>query len=292
MANGVARMEGPAMTTASSTGQSGTEGGYLDAHFEACRPTYEAMLRSVGLERGWRVLDAGCGGGSFLPLIAEAVGPGGSIASFDIAPDNVTRAEARMAGRVGGCPVEVRVASLLALPYADRAFDAAWCANALEYLADDELPTALAELRRVVRPGGLVANKDADGRLWMFSPGDPAILCRAWEAAARVAAPYRGTLRAQTVRRCMERAGLVDVWQRATLSEIWAPLRPIERQYIGQWLMQAGADAERGGVPAADLEFWRRQRDPEAPESLANHPELFWCEGHFVTVGRVPSGGA
>ena len=90
----------------------------------------------------------------------------------------------------------------------------------------------------------------------------------------------------------MERAGLVEVWQRATLSEIWAPLRPIERQYIGQWLMQAGADAERGGVPAADLEFWRRQRDPEAPWSLANHPELFWCEGHFVTVGRVPGGGA
>jgi ubiquinone/menaquinone biosynthesis C-methylase UbiE len=278
-----------ARTHASSTGQTGTEGGFLDAHFEACRPDYEAMLRSVGLERGWRVLDAACGGGGFLPLIAEDVGPAGSIAAFDIAADNVAMAEARMAGRVGGCPVEVRVASLLELPYADDEFDAVWCANALAYLADDELPTALAEFRRVVRPGGLVAIKEAEGRLWMFSPGDPAILWRAWEAAGRVAAPFRGTLRSQTWRRWLERAGLVDVWQRATLSEIWAPLRPIERQYIAHQLMQMGVLAERGGVPEADLEFWHRQLNPQAPESLANHPDLFWCEGHFVTVGRVPT---
>ena len=58
---------------------------YLDAHFEACRPAYEAMLRSVGLEPGWRVLDAACGSGGFLPLIAEQIGPNGSIAAFDIA---------------------------------------------------------------------------------------------------------------------------------------------------------------------------------------------------------------
>ena len=282
-------IEGVAMTNASSTGQPGTEGGFLDAHFETCRPEYEAMLRSVGLERGWRVLDAGCGSGCFLPLIAEDVGSGGSIAAFDLGADNVARAEARMAGRAEGCPVEVQVASLLELPYADDEFDAVWCANALEYLSDDELPTALAELRRVVRPGGLIANKDFDGRLWMVSPSDPALLCRAWEAAGRVAAPYRGTRRAQTMRRWLEQAGLAEVWQRATLSEIWAPLRPVQRQYIAQWLMLIAVHAEIGGVPDADLEFWRRQQAPDSPDSLAHHPELFWCEGSFVTVGRVPA---
>ncbi len=41
-----------------STGQVGTAGGFLDAHFEACQPEYEAMLRSVGLQPSWRVLDA------------------------------------------------------------------------------------------------------------------------------------------------------------------------------------------------------------------------------------------
>jgi hypothetical protein len=55
-------------THASSTGQTGTESSFLDAHFEACRPEYEAMLRSVRLQPRWRVLDAACGGGSHLPL--------------------------------------------------------------------------------------------------------------------------------------------------------------------------------------------------------------------------------
>ena len=57
----------------SSTGQVGTAGGFLDTHFEACRPEYEAMIRSVGLQPGWRVLDAACGGGSYLPLISALV---------------------------------------------------------------------------------------------------------------------------------------------------------------------------------------------------------------------------
>ena len=46
-----------------ATGLVGTEATFLDAHFEACRPEYEAMIRSVGIESGWHVLDAACGAG-------------------------------------------------------------------------------------------------------------------------------------------------------------------------------------------------------------------------------------
>jgi ubiquinone/menaquinone biosynthesis C-methylase UbiE len=276
-------------TTASSTGQTGTEASFLDGHFESCRPEYEEMLRSVGLQRGWRVLDAACGSGSFLPLIAEQVGPDGSIAAFDIAPENVARAASLVDDDRLCCPLEARVASFLDLPYPDGEFDAVWCANALEYLSDEDLPVALSEFRRVVRPGGLVAIKEADGRLWMFSPADPALLTRAWEAAARVSAPFHGTFRRQTLRRWLEASGLEGVWQRGTLSEIWAPLTPIQRRYIGQQLMQMAVHAESGGIPEADLAFWRQQNDPASDTSFASHPDLFWCEGHFVTVGRVPT---
>jgi ribosomal protein L11 methylase PrmA len=48
---------------ASSTGQALTNTGWLDAHVEANRPEYEAMLRSVAFAPGWHVLDAGCGSG-------------------------------------------------------------------------------------------------------------------------------------------------------------------------------------------------------------------------------------
>ena len=272
-----------------STGQVGTAGGFLDAHFEACRPEYEAMLRSVGLQPGWRVLEAACGAGSFLPLMSMLLGPSGSISAFDLAPDNIATVERRIDNGEFAAPVAARVASLTSLPYQDEEFDAVWCANALEYLDDQQLTIALAEFVRVLRPGGMVAIKDADPGLWLFSPGDPTLLWRAWEAGSRVAVNFRGTLRARTMRRRLDQAGLTDTWQRATLSEIWAPLQPVQRQYIAGQLTQIGALAERAGVPQADLAFWHAQRDPDAPEHLANHPDLFWCEGHFVTVGRRPA---
>ena len=272
-----------------STGLVGTEGGFLDAHFEACRPEYEAMLDSVGLEPGWRVLDAACGGGSFLPLIAERVGASGSVSAFDLAPDNVKIVEERIAQGGFPCTADARVASFLELPYSDQEFDAVWCANSLEYLDDEDLSPALVEFIRVLRPGGMLAVKDADAGLWLFSPGDPTMLWRAWSAATQVATNFRGCLRTRTMRRWFERVGLTDTRQRATLSEIWAPLTPIQRQYIGGQLMQIGALAEKAGVSESDLAFWRAQRDPDAPEALVNDPELFWCEGHFVTTGRRPA---
>lgn len=269
-----------------STGLVGTEGSFLDAHFEACRPEYEAMLTSVGIQPGWRVLDAACGAGSFLPLMTSIVGPSGSVSVFDLAPDTVATVEARIANCEFSCPVDAQVASLLTLPFPDQEFDAIWCANSLEYLNDEELSSALANFVRVLRPGGILAVKDADAGLWLFSPGDPTLLWRAWSAGSRVAGNFRGCLRTRAMRRWFERAGLADTKQRGWLSEIWAPLSPAQRQYVGGQFMQIGALAEKAGLPEEDLQFWRAQRDPSAPVALVNHPELFWCEGHFVTVGR------
>src|SRR6476620_6304913 len=97
----------------SSTGQRLTGGDWLDVHFEAFRPEYEAMCRSVGFQPGWHVLDAGCGSGGFLPLIAEAVGPSGRIAAFDLAPDNIAIVERRAVEWGDSPPLEARVGSLL-----------------------------------------------------------------------------------------------------------------------------------------------------------------------------------
>ena len=80
-------------------------------------------------------------------------------------------------------------------------------------------------------------------------------------------------------------AGFLDAHFEACRPEMWAPLQPVQRQYIAGQLSQIGALAERAGVPSEDLAFWRSQRDPDSPDALVNHPDLFWCEGAFVTVG-------
>jgi SAM-dependent methyltransferase len=275
------------ITMASSTGQEGTEAGFLDYRFEACRAAFEAMLRSVGLQTGWRVLDAGSGSGSYLPLLAELVGPTGSLAAFDLAPDNVAAVQRRIDQSPLVCPVSAQQGTLTALPYADDAFDAVWCANTLQYLTDTELPTALGEFRRVVRPGGLVAIKEPDMGLMFFGPADPALLWHILDAG-RETDRVRGLVRGRELRMWLMRAGLVDIWQQVTVDDHRAPLQPAERQLFGTFLSYFGGMAETYGVPDADLAFWHTQRDPADAGHLIHHPEFFFYEGTFVVVGRVP----
>jgi arsenite methyltransferase len=278
----------PADMRGTSTGSAQSEAGWLDVHFEACRTEYVAMLRSVGLRPGWRVLDAGSGSGAFLPLIAAEVGAAGLVTALDLAPENV----AAIAGRIPAwdlpCPVETRIGSVTDLPFPDAAFDALWCANTTEYLTDTELARTLAEFRRVVRPGGVVAIKDQEVAHMIFAPMPPEIWWHLLEVGQRHSAQAAGVLRGRSLRRWLEGAGLEDVWQRTTLIERWAPLRPVEHAFLSGFLETFAQMAEAFKVPEGDLAFWRAQRDGSGSEQLVNHPDLYYCEGSVVAVGRVP----
>ena len=274
---------------AASTGQLMTGAAWLDVHFEACRPEYEAMLRSVGLRPGWRVLDAGCGSGSYLPLLAEAVGPAGAIAALDLAPDNVASVQRRVADWEHTTPVEARAGSVLALPYADDAFDAVWCAVTVGYLTDDELATTLAEFRRVVRPGGLVALKEYDATMQRFLPAPPYILTHLCEIVARSGdTRYVGTMHTPSLAARLRRAGLTDVRMRTTLVERSAPLGPPERQVWGDLLAHFAPLALQHALPAEDRALWARLADPAERERLLDDPDFACCEGHVVAVGTAP----
>lgn len=268
----------------SSQGHDGSTADWLDAHFTMAQAEYEAMLRSVGIQPGWHVLDAGCGSGSFLPLLAELVGPTGRVTALDLAPENVTAVRAR--ADVGGlaCPVTAEVGGVTALPFADGTFDAVWCSNTLQYLhADGEMVAALGEFRRVTRPGGLVASKEIDLGTLQYFPLDSWLFPRLFDAM-----DWPNLARARGQRRWLERAGLVDVWQRTTLIERWVPLTPAERAFLAEALGGfAALGVRQEGLSERDREMWRTlQRDPGA---LLDRPDLYYCEGQVVAVGRVPA---
>ena len=112
----------------------------------------------LGLRRAERVLDLGCGGGrhAFGCLRRGAV-----VVALDADLDEVQGVIGMMvamaeAGEVGegGTGVGVR-GDALRLPFPDGAFDKVICAEVLEHLPDDS--SAMAELSRVLRPGGLLA---------------------------------------------------------------------------------------------------------------------------------------
>lgn len=273
---------------AASTGQSYTESRFLDAHFEMCRPEYEAMLRSAGIQQGWQVLDAGCGGGSFLPLIADLVWPGGGIAALDLAPDNIAVVEGRIGEWLLPCPVRAQVGTVTALPYADDSFDAVWCANTTQYLSDEELTAMLAECWRVVRPGGLVAIKEFDAACHRMAPGDPLLMARMYDAVRAVWDGARGSLRARDLHAWLTRAGLVDARQRTTLVERRAPLRPFEQRLLADVSAGYAKRALELSLSAEDTAFWRTMLDPDAPDNPVNGPDYYFCEGDVVALGRVP----
>lgn len=274
--------------TTTSTGHAMAAEAYLDRHFAAAQPEYEAMVRAVGFERGWQILDAGCGSGSFLPLLGALVGPDGAIRALDAAPENIAAVQARLAAHPVPCPVEPQLGTVTALPYPDAALDAIWCANVSQYLTDAELTTMLAEFRRVVRPGGIIALKEQDGTLTLPAPLDPAVLWHLHEAARSKLVQARGWLRAHTLADWLSRAGLADVWRRTTLVERSAPLRPVEREYIGDVCAFLAHVAETVGVAPTELAVWRSLRDRESPKHIINAPTFYWREGHVMTVGRVP----
>lgn len=137
------------------------------------------VLAVLAARPGERVLDIGSGPGYLLASIAEAVGPTGAVHGID--PSAPMNALAR--ARTGHRPwVRVAEGDALALPFADGSFDAAASTQVYEYVAD--IPAALAELRRVLRPGGraLVLDTDWDSVVWHTADRERhARIMAAWE---------------------------------------------------------------------------------------------------------------
>lgn len=269
-----------------STGHALSAAAWLDAHYLAAQPEYEAMLRSAGFQRGWRVLDAGCGGGSYLPLLSELLGPHGHISAVDLAPENVAYVQAQTASDHLHCPADVRLGDVTDLPFAENAFHAVWSANVTQYLPDPALHTMLAEAQRVLEPGGLLALKDTEDSALALHPIPSLLLWRLLAALARRGEmTVIGGLRGLHLSRFVAEAGFVDVRRRVVYIERQPPLRAAEAQLIAElvgWLAQAAATLD---LPAADCTQWRAFADPASPTYILHQPDLYWREANVLVTG-------
>ena len=108
------------------------------------------------LEPGMRILDFGCGPGTISVGLAQAVHPG-ELHGIDMEESQV--GVARAAAEAGGHDnATFRVGDATDLPFEDGYFDAAHCHAVLMHVPDTR--KALAEVRRVLRPGGIVASRE------------------------------------------------------------------------------------------------------------------------------------
>lgn len=133
-----------------------------------------------------RLLDVGCGPGTITVDLAARVAPG-RVTAVEVSDEALAPARAE-AARAGAGSVEFAVADVHALPYPDASFDVVHAHQVLQHVADPV--RALSEMRRVCRPGGIVAARDSDYAAFAWYPQVPEL--DTWLALYRSAARANG----------------------------------------------------------------------------------------------------
>jgi len=114
------------------------------------------IVEAADVRAGNHVLDVACGTGTLLALLAACAGPDGRAVGVDMSGEmlEVARQKVRMA------QVEFLKANAEALPFEDASFDRVTASLAIHEMNRKGRENALAEMLRVLRPGGLLALAD------------------------------------------------------------------------------------------------------------------------------------
>lgn len=148
---------------------------YADSFAKLCAYPVPRLLDAAGVGAGVRVLDVGTGSGT---VAAAACARGATVTAVDAEPTMVELA------RLAAPEADVRLAVLPDLPYADAEFDAVVANFVLNHVGRPM--DTLAELRRVVRPGGWIALT-----IWAAPPAaGQTLIGRAIQAAGAVRPPH------------------------------------------------------------------------------------------------------
>jgi len=214
------------------------------------------------LAPGLDLLDVGCGPGNLTCDLAERVAPG-RVLGLDLAEEIVAAARAEADARGTG-NVEFAVGDVYALDLPDDGFDVVHAHQVLQHLTDPV--AALRELRRVVRPDGVVAVRDGDYGAMTWAPDDP-LLGRWLELYHEVTRRNGAEADAgRFLKGWAQRAGFTDI---EVSSSTWTFADPEARAWWG------GLWADRVSDPGSSLAAQAVEYGLAGEDELAELAEAF-----------------
>jgi demethylmenaquinone methyltransferase/2-methoxy-6-polyprenyl-1,4-benzoquinol methylase len=257
-------------------------------------PAVASAIAALRLPEGSLGLDAGCGIGSHLDLLAGATAPGGRLIGLDSSAELLAVAEESVRRWGAGDRVSFRRGDAKDLPFEADTFDWVWSADCVGFIPGEPVEL-VREMARVARPGGTVALL-----LWssqQLLPGYPFLEARLNGTRAGAAPatadwpPERHPLRALG---WLSRAGLRGPAARTFVTDVHAPLAEDQRAAVTSLLEMRWGNPE-SELSAEDWRLYQRLRDRDGPESIVDGEDyfgfftytLFWG---IVQRGQTPEG--
>jgi len=236
-----------------ATGASVQFAAYLDAASTIAQPYKRASIEALGLRRGDRALDIGCGLGDEVRLLADTVGSTGSAIGVDLSGQLLDAARARHGQ---GPSIRFVQADAHRLPFAENEVDGARIDRTLQHVVDPAL--VVREVARAVRPGGRIVAFEPDWHTLVVSGED---IDTTQAVISEVAASLRHPTAGRSLPAWFHSAGLI-------IERFEGHAVVIRRLALAEQLMRLGAAVERMATAAARA--WRDElRGQEARGTFA-----------------------
>jgi SAM-dependent methyltransferase len=261
-------------------GSSAAERDRLRSQTDELREHAVALLERVGIQPGWRALELACGPRGVLELMAQRVGPTGTVTGLDINPTHVAQAR-QHATSLGLRNVSVIEGDARRSALPAESFDLVYARLILVNIPDPE--QVVAEMVRLVKPGGWVACEEADGGAMLCHPPHPAYtrLTNTFKALYR--SDGADIFVGRRLPELLDTAGLADIGAEARAD---VPPAGHPRRTVILDILQAmrGKIIEQGLLTATELD----RLDRDGREHLADPHTMIMPHLSFMAWGRKP----
>ena len=230
-----------------------------------------AVIGALKPTPGEKVLDIGTGPGFLALELADAVGSTGRVVGIDTSESVLEAARRRCAERTW---VELRSGDASHLPFADGEFDVATSIQVYEYIAD--VDAALAEMHRVLRPGGRAAIVSTDWRSSVWHAEDEKRAERMFAAWAEHCA-HQDLPRTLAAR--MRKVGF-ELGPQQVISQFSTTYDPKRFTTVAVGFIRAFATG-RQGLTETDTAAWADEQ-----RRLGEEGKFFACVHQFLFVAQ------